>query len=105
MKSQRQSGENWRPRRDSNPCYRRERAMSWASGRRGRMRSLPPQALYLVYRSEAQIQSHDVAQLGTVLSQGQEAAYAGTNIATRLCELQKDEDVRHACDVVGYYAS
>src|SRR6185437_11978790 len=26
----------WRPRRDSNPCYRRERAMSWASRRRGR---------------------------------------------------------------------
>ena len=28
----------WRPRRDSNPCYRRERAMSWASRRRGRGR-------------------------------------------------------------------
>jgi hypothetical protein len=27
---------HWRPRRDSNPCYRRERAMSWASRRRGR---------------------------------------------------------------------
>jgi len=26
----------WRPRRDSNPCYRRERAVSWATGRRGR---------------------------------------------------------------------
>ena len=24
----------WRSRRDSNPCYRRERAMSWATGRR-----------------------------------------------------------------------
>src|SRR5579871_4498288 len=30
----------WRPRRDSNPCYRRERAMSWASRRRGRMGTL-----------------------------------------------------------------
>ena len=29
---------DWRPRRDSNPCYRRERAVSWASRRRGRGR-------------------------------------------------------------------
>src|SRR5207302_1098390 len=27
---------NWRPQGDSNPCYRRERAMSWASRRWGR---------------------------------------------------------------------
>src|SRR5207302_10370513 len=27
---------NWRPQGDSNPCYRRERAMSWASRRSGR---------------------------------------------------------------------
>ena len=26
----------WRPLGDSNPCYRRERAMSWATRRRGR---------------------------------------------------------------------
>src|ERR1700745_844561 len=26
----------WRPQGDSNPCYRRERAMSWASRRWGR---------------------------------------------------------------------
>ncbi len=27
----------WRPLGDSNPCYRRERAVSWASRRRGRI--------------------------------------------------------------------
>jgi site-specific DNA recombinase len=27
---------DWRPRRDSNPCFSLERATSWASGRRGR---------------------------------------------------------------------
>ncbi len=27
--------ENWRPQGDSNPCYRRERAVSWASRRWG----------------------------------------------------------------------
>src|ERR1700683_677200 len=29
----------WRPQGDSNPCYRRERAMSWASRRWGRGRA------------------------------------------------------------------
>src|SRR5579883_2361917 len=33
--------ENWRPLGDSNPCYRRERAVSWASRRRGRERRGP----------------------------------------------------------------
>ncbi len=28
--------QDWRPVRDSNPCYRRERAVSWASRRTGR---------------------------------------------------------------------
>ena len=30
------ASEDWRPRRDSNPCFSLERATSWASGRRGR---------------------------------------------------------------------
>ncbi len=30
------SPSKWRPLGDSNPCYRRERAVSWASRRRGR---------------------------------------------------------------------
>ena len=30
----------WRPQGDSNPCYRRERAMSWASRRWGPIRQL-----------------------------------------------------------------
>ena len=31
------SPSKWRPLGDSNPCYRRERAVSWASRRRGRI--------------------------------------------------------------------
>src|ERR1700739_3141092 len=31
----------WRPQGDSNPCYRRERAMSWASRRWGRESASP----------------------------------------------------------------
>src|SRR5690606_41069965 len=39
----------WRPLGDSNPCYRRERAVSWASRRRGRVSLNRKTPCYLLF--------------------------------------------------------
>ncbi len=55
----------WRPVRDSNPCYRRERAVSWASRRTGRGRGGIGHGLYYFKRGPSAAVAAGVAVTAT----------------------------------------